>query len=445
MEQLEHWKEKCRRLEAENAQLRQECLRSRRQELLEHLLRGEFNFGAEIAADLRDVGVFLTKDSFLELYVNVLSLPPAPGGTAQASTEFREKYEEGIGRLVRQFYPEYYAASLRVGTGVAAILQTDQFPKPPELSMQLPKGNFIDSLNRRALQLADTLCERDGLEAFVAISRPHAGIEEIPDAHQEILEIDNYRTVMELDVPLLCYHDFELAEGDSASQLRLEQKYLSCVELGEYEQARQILKTMMDQEFRQTIPSLFSLRYRLSAKLGLLLITLDKFQTQEQPAIFDEVLGLQKALTQDDLTVERLQEKIDLIFDHIAAFLNQQHTPKWLAPLLQYVEEHYTCSELNVASICDVFGLSPSYLTREVKRCTGNALLDLLQKKRLDQAIELIGGGTGMARAAVLSGFGDTRSMRRAFQKYIHTTPQQYLENRPIQSDSSSTVEAEKK
>ena len=42
MDQLAHWKEECRRLEAENAQLRQECLRRRRQELLEHLLRGEF-------------------------------------------------------------------------------------------------------------------------------------------------------------------------------------------------------------------------------------------------------------------------------------------------------------------------------------------------------------------------------------------------------------------
>ena len=432
MDQIERWKEECRRLEAENAQLRQECLRSRRQELLEHLLRGEFNSDAEIAADLKSVGILLTKDSFLELYVNVLTPPPVPTEKDQTGAGFRTVYEDGISQLIAQYYPESFAASLRLGTGVAAILQTDQFPKPPKPSMHLPKGNFIDSLNSRALQLSDALYERDGLEVFIAISRPHAGIEEIPDAHQEILEINHYRTVMDIDVPLLCYHDFELAEGDSASQLRLEQKYLSCVELGEYEQARQVLKTMIDQEFRQTIPSLFSLRYRLSAKLGLLLITLDKFQTQEQPAIFDEVLGLQKALTQDDLTIDKLREKIDLIFDHIASFLNQQHTPKWLLPLLQYVEDHYACSELNVASICDTFGLSPSYLTREVKRCTGNALLDLIQKKRLDRAIELIGGGTGMARAAVLSGFGDTRSMRRAFQKYIHTTPQQYLENHPV-------------
>ena len=431
MDQIAHWKEACRRLEEENARLRLECLRNRRQELLEHLLRGEFNSAQEIGADLSRVGISLEKDSFLELYVNVLTPPPVPEETTDAGANFRNVYEDGISQLIRQYYPESFVASLRLGTGVAAILQTDQCAKPPKQSMHLPKGNFIDSLNRRGLQLADTIYERDGLEVFVAISRPHSGIAEIPDAHQEILEINHYRAIMGIDVPLLCYHDFELAEDDSAGQLRLEQKYLSCVELGEYEQARQVLKTMIDQEFRQAIPSLFSLRYRLSAKLGLLLITLDKFQTQEQPAIFDEVLGLQKALTQDDLTVEKLREKIDLIFDHIAAFLDQQHSPKWLTPLLQYVEEHYTCSELNVASICDVFGLSPSYLTREVKRCTGNSLLDLLQKKRLDRAIEWISSGTSMARAAELSGFGDTRSMRRAFQKYVHATPQQYLETHP--------------
>lgn len=434
MDQVETLKQECRRLRTENEQLRQECLRSRRQELLEHLLRGEFNTGPQIAADLETVGVSLTRFSFMELYVNVLTPPPAPVEGGPAAPDFRTVYEDGIGQLIAQLYPEYFAGSLRFGTGVAAILQMDRAADEEGLPPPPAKGNFIDTLNARGLQLVDKLHERHGLEVFVAISRPHPGIEGIPEAHQEILEINNYRAVMGIDVPLLCYHDFEMAEADSVSysQLRLEQKYLGSVELGEYEQARQLLKSMIDQEFRQTIPSLFSLRYRLSAKLGLLLITLEKFQTQEQPAIFDEVLALQKALTQDDLTLEMLRKKIDLIFDHIAAFLAQQHTPKWLSPLLRYVEEHYTCAELNVASICDSFGLSPSYLTREVKRCTGSGLLDLLQKKRLDRAIALIGGGAGIAQAAEQSGFGDTRSMRRAFQKYIHTTPQQYLEDHPV-------------
>ena len=157
MDQLAHWKEECRRLEAENAQLRQECLRRRRQELLEHLLRGEFNSGTEIAADLKSVGIPLTKDSFLELYVNVLTPPPVPTENDQTGAAFRTVYEDGISQLIAQYYPESFAASLRLGTGVAAILQTDQVPKPPKPSMHLPKGTIIDSLNRRALQLSDTL------------------------------------------------------------------------------------------------------------------------------------------------------------------------------------------------------------------------------------------------------------------------------------------------
>lgn len=435
MDQVRNLEEECRILRAENARLQQECLKYRQQELMEHLLRGEFVSGQKIGADLHEVGIDLTKDSYIELYVNVLMLPPAPEGlpddTGLPPVDFKAIYEDGISGLIRQCYPDSFAVSARYGSGIVAILQMERVSGA--LPEQMDPGNFIDSLNTKALELADTLSRDHGIEAFVAISRPHHGVDSIPDAHQEILEINNYRAVMGIDVPVLCYHDFEMAEADNNSDytmLRMEQQYLSSVELGEYEQARQILQNMIDQEFRHAVPSLFSLRYKLSAKLGLLLITLEKFQEKEQAEVFDEVFHLQKSLTQEDLTLEDLRAKIDLIFTHIKAYTEQQRNPKWMNTLLSYVDENYTRPDLNVASISVAFQLNPSYLTREVKRCTGSSLLDLLQKKRLDHAIALIDGGASMAQAAEQSGFGDIRSMRRAFQKYVQATPQLYFDER---------------
>lgn len=407
------------RLREENARLRQECLRARRQELMEHLLRDEFNAPEEIASDLHEVGIALTKESFVEIYVNVLMMPPAPvkteDNTYRPANNFRAVFEDGLGTLIEKAYPEVFCAATRWGTGVAAILQmTPEFEVPPD-------GTFINQMNQQALWLIDTLNELHGMEVFVAISRPHQGIEGIPKAHEEIERINSYRAVMGIDVPLLCYHDFELAEKEKLNNfntLQLERAYLSSVELGEFSKACVILQSLIDLEFRRAVPALETLHAKLSAKLELLLIALEKFKTEEDPSIYGEVLAMQRDLSQNVLTVAELRQKIGMIFEKIICFMERQQAPKWMNMLLCYVDENYTYTELNVASISEAFGLNPSYLSREVKRCTGSGLLDLLQQKRLERATVLLGSGLNMTEAARQSGFGDVRALRRAMKRY---------------------------
>lgn len=408
-----------KRLREENEQLRRECLRARRQELMEHLLRDEFNAPEQIVSDLGEVGIALTKESFVELYVNVLMMPPAPVKTAdntyRPAKDFRAVFEDGLGALIEKAYPEEFCAATRWGTGVAAILQmTPEFELPPD-------GTFINRLNQQALWLVDTLNELHGMEVFVAISRPHQGVRGIPKAHGEIERINSYRTVMGIDVPLLCYHDFELAEKEKLNdfnKLQLERAYLSSVELGEFSKACDILLSLIDLEFHRGVPALETLHAKLLAKLELLLIALEKFKTEEDPSIYGEVLAMQRDLSQNGLTVSELRQKIEMIFARIICFMEQQQAPKWMNLLLRYVDENYTYSELNVASVSEAFGLNPSYLSREVKRCTGCGLLDLLQQKRLERATALMGSGLNMTEAARQSGFGDIRALRRAIKRY---------------------------
>jgi AraC-like DNA-binding protein len=409
------------RLQAENARLRAECLRNRRQELLEHLLRGEFPSVEQITADLQSVGIMPEKQSFLEVYVNVRLVPPAaeqPSGSARPVSNFRAVYEDGLSARIRAAFSDNFLAATRWGSGVAAILQFDPMvPQPGEVIT----GAFIHDLNQNALRLADDLRALHGMDIFVALSRPHDGVEGIPAAHREIQKIDTYRTVMGIDVPVLCYHDFELAAQDSLgsdSALQLERSYLTSVELGDFEQARAALQQLIDLEFRRAVPALDTLQSKLSSKLELLLIALEKFKTAEDPQLFREVQQMQTALSLGSLTVDDLRQQIDRIFDWIARSLSQQQAPKWMNGLLSYVDENFTCPELNVASIAEALGLNPSYLSREVKRCTGMGLLDLLQKKRLDRAVALLAADHSLTDAARLSGFGNLRALRRAMKRY---------------------------
>lgn len=419
MDTLRQLQAEVARLQAENTELRQECLRNRRQELIAHLLKGEFLSAEQIVSDLRSVGVALTKESFVELYVNVLIAPPPPvkleNNTYCAPQNFRAIFEDGLENLIRAAYSQYFCAAARWGTGVVAILQMDHSP------MDIPQdGSFIEDLNRRALQLTDSLSALHHINTFVAISRPHQGAGGIPEAHQEVQKIDSYRSIMGIEVPLLCYHDFEMAEQDKLDEfnsLMLEQTYLTSIELGHFDQAHDTMKSLIDLEFRKNIPSLDSLNTALASKLGLLLVALRKFNTKENTAVYNEVQELQRRLIQQSLTVEQLKNGVDDVFSQIADFMAQQ-SPKWLPLLLQYVDANFSCTELNVAAISSAFGLNSSYMSREVKRCTGSTLLDLLQKKRLGSAINLIHSGSGMAVAARESGFGDVKALRRAMKRY---------------------------
>ena len=142
----------------------------------------------------------------------------------------------------------------------------------------LPTGNFIDDLNLRALQLIDQINSQSGLDVFISISRPHTGIEGIAQAHREIERIKNYRYVMDFDVPVLCYHDFELADEErknDPSAIRLGQKYLSYVELGRYDQAQECLLEMIELEFRHGIPPTSSLN-----QVIIRLIEINRYQLQ---------------------------------------------------------------------------------------------------------------------------------------------------------------------
>ena len=407
-------------LQQENMRLRQECERNRRQELMEHLLCGEYSSAQGIRSDLRGVGIRLDRDSFIELYVNVLEEPPKPiqtkdGGFAPPE-DFRQRFEDGLGQLIQEIYPDYYCAACRWGAGVAALLQMERTMQRP-----LPTGNFIDDLNLRALQLIDQINSQSGLDVFISISRPHTGIEGIAQAHREIERIKNYRYVMDFDVPVLCYHDFELADEErknDPSAIRLEQKYLSYVELGRYDQAQECLLEMIELEFRHGIPPLHAFEMKLFARLDLLLMSVQRLFPEYDAPFYESILQLNQAVSEYRLTISEIEARIRAIFSDLIHFAAQQQSPKWLPEVLKYVEESCTNAELNVALIAETFGLNPSYLSREVKHVTGSSLLDLLQKKRLEHAVALLGQGKTMIQSAQESGFGNDRAMRRAMKKY---------------------------
>lgn len=175
---------------------------------------------------------------------------------------------------------------------------------------------------------------------------------------------------------------------------------------------------MIELEFRHGIPPLHAFEMKLFARLDLLLMSVQRLFPEYDAPFYESILQLNQAVSEYRLTISEIEARIRAIFSDLIHFAAQQQSPKWLPEVLKYVEESYTNAELNVALIAETFGLNPSYLSREVKHVTGSSLLDLLQKKRLEHAVALLGQGKTMIQSAQESGFGNDRAMRRAMKKY---------------------------
>ena len=87
-----------------------------------------------------------------------------------------------------------------------------------------------------------------------------------------------------------------------------------------------------------------------------------------------------------------------------------------ISEILDYIEEHYT-DRITLTGLSERFYISEFYLCRLFKQCTGKSLTDHLTGLRISRAQRLLEDGEGVARVAILSGFGSVSAFSAAFRK----------------------------
>lgn len=434
--EMERLKEEIAALRQENQYLSVQFSRLRKQELMSYLLKGNFLDVECILKDLAQFGIQLSRDDYMILCVRVLH-----GGdnenqeTAGEDKMFYERHFKGLEDLIREAVSPHYEANVaHTDTGAVCLIglervsEEQKMPEKGKFLIKPPEPNVINRVNQIALNLYDRIQQELGIPVFIAVSRPCQGVEGIPEVYEDVRQIFEYQQMMTVDVPVLCYHDFELEEQARTgawSSVQMERTYLRQVELGDVARARETMHQILRQNFN--MPSLHALKIRTSAVFHALLITLDRFAVQEHTR-YEAVLTQLRTVEQENITAAQLRELVDQVFDIIEEsrqLAEQDSRPKWLTDMLGYIETHYREPDLNVSSLSVRFEMTPSYLSRETKQFTGSTLFDYIQKLRLEYAQILLSTGATTQEAAEGSGFGDVRSMRRAFQKYLGGTPRQ--------------------
>lgn len=86
--------------------------------------------------------------------------------------------------------------------------------------------------------------------------------------------------------------------------------------------------------------------------------------------------------------------------------------------------------KISIESIAEQLGVSPSYLSRKFKDTTSQTFLDILNKYRIQKAVELL--NTGRYRVYEISemaGFSEYKHFCGVFKKYTHTSPTEFVKS----------------
>lgn len=150
---------------------------------------------------------------------------------------------------------------------------------------------------------------------------------------------------------------------------------------------------------------------------------------QNLPYIQDSlILQLVNEIKADD--IKNAQNTLDCLSKISDTPQNVERDKKISDQIIDYVNENYYDTKLNVNYIAEHFDLTSSYISRIFKQETGESLLSYVNSVRIKNAcILLTQTNENLEKIANKTGFSNTKTFIRVFNKFVGTTPGQYRDN----------------
>ncbi len=260
------------------------------------------------------------------------------------------------------------------------------------------------------------------LELTYVLSDLFIGEEKISDTFIKMLEALEYKMNMGIQ-ECLVYSDisFDFKDGYLFGEEK-ENKLIRDIRAGKTEEAVASVETV----FRILKNNdKFSEEYKNYVIQDILrVITKTAFEILKDESIMEKGSRLNENVLRQSLeerhhlTVQWLRQMCEMVCNAKDGKLKRKS--KLIENVIKYVEENYSNSLLNTASIGDSFNLSPYYLSRLFKEETGISLTDYINKCRVIKAKELMeNSDLSSKEIAEKVGFYHVRTYYRILKKYI--------------------------
>lgn len=295
------------------------------------------------------------------------------------------------------------------------------------ISLRTPQQ---EALRRVAEKIQSSILEYFQMEMTVAISNIHVGADQIPVCFEEAVQALQYRMLLG-NQTLIFYENEQIPRGNQYYySLEAEQALVTQMKAGNFEQIEKTLDSIYEKNFSGN---------HLSVDMAKCLM-------------FDLVSTVMKTIPQigegryinrvAEIAAKIGSESVQEVFRHLKALLrevcrecDEKQLPReenLKEKVMQYVQQNYTDESLGVASIAQMLGLTPSYVSKLFREAAGIALPDYILNMRMEKAKQMIESDAfrqwTFQKIAQQVGFANVRTFSRQFKKYTGVTPGRYRE-----------------
>ena len=160
----------------------------------------------------------------------------------------------------------------------------------------------------------------------------------------------------------------------------------------------------------------------------IILTACDDFEYARQCVRLPVVEYMLKPIVRQEVTevLTRIKENLDKQKTRTQE-IGQDIATSAIEQIMQYLRDNFTDSQINLTSVAQHFGFSPSYLSRKFKQETGKSFVEFLIECRMERAITLAGTSKKMFCTASAVGIPDPNYFGRCFKKYTGISYSEYV------------------
>ncbi len=124
----------------------------------------------------------------------------------------------------------------------------------------------------------------------------------------------------------------------------------------------------------------------------------------------------------------KLKDEIKLVELDVFILSDSEHN-YYVDEAIRQIQQNYS-QKISIETISNSLGVSASYLSRKFKDITDQTFLDVLNKYRVQKAIELLNEGKyRVYEVSELTGFSEYKHFCNVFKKYTSTSPTEFIKS----------------
>lgn len=262
-----------------------------------------------------------------------------------------------------------------------------------------------------------------------SVSEGITGIESLPSAYQQAVDVEEYQQLYGLSDVLLFDRVFLLAEDNIDSfTVDMGSHFINLIKANQLAEAKEAVRAMIADTFLQRQPSMQIIRCKLFGLIGILLSSIQYFCNKHPLA---DASCLEKMIleskTISDIETNMIQ--VLSIFEEVTSKATKTQEAVLFSSIKSYIHDNFSNPELSVSNVAEKVNMNVSTISKFFKAQSGIGMLEYIHLYRIEQSKVLMKEHPELSIKEISDqvGFYNSSAFIRVFKKYNGITPGKYL------------------